>query len=323
MVLTTDRLLGNSLTPNFKEKQMNLQANMTMTAPAISVPSVSNASMLVELSIGSWTGRKLDKRASQDVTDHAKAAKGVANVHKKLLGDCAELDAVQKFVANARNIHYSSTAPWSDTGLRILPTARYFKYHEQMTGLQDEFARLVDAFLQAYDWEISQSQVKLGDLFNPDEYPTADSLRCKFRFKINYIPLPAVGDWRVDMEQDALNTLKDHYEQFYSNQLQSALKDVWSRTHDALSKMSERLDYTDDKTRKIFRDSLVENVLEVVDLLGDFNITGDAQMTAMKDKLEDAMRGVTPEALREDAYLRPETKRQVDEVLKSLPTLDI
>jgi hypothetical protein len=64
-------------------------------------------------------------------------------------------------------------------------------------------------------------------------------------------------------------------------------------------------------------------VLEVVDLLGDFNITGDAQMTAMKDKLEDAMRGVTPEALREDAYLRSETKRQVDEVLKSLPTLDI
>ena len=288
---------------------MNMQANMV--APAISVPSVSNASMLVELSIGSWTGRKLDKRASQDVTDNAKAAKGVANVHKKLLGDCAELDAVQKFVANARNVHYSSTAPWSDTGLRILPTARYFKYHEQMTGLQDEFARLTDAFLQAYDWEISQAQVKLGDLFNPDEYPTADSLRGKFKFKINYIPLPAAGDWRVDMEQDALDTLKDHYEKFYNNQLQVALKDVWSRTHDALSKMSERLDYSDDETKKVFRDSLVENVLEVVDLLGDFNITGDAQMSAMRDKLEDAMRGVTPEALREDEYLRSETKRQV------------
>jgi hypothetical protein len=298
-------------------------AAITTTAPAISVPSVSNASMLVELSISSWTGRKLDKRASQEVTDQARAAKGVANVNKKLLGDCAELDAITKFVANARNVHYASTAPWSDTGLRILPTARYFKYHNQMTGLQNEFENLINQFLQAYDWEISQAQVKLGDLFNPDEYPTADSLRSKFRFNINYLPLPTAGDFRVDMEQDALNTLKSHYENFYSNQLQTAMRDIWTRTHEALAKMSERLDYTDDSTKKIFRDSLVENVLEVVELLGDFNISGDAQMTAMKERLEDAMRGVTPEALREDAYLRAETKRNMDAVLKSLPSLDM
>jgi hypothetical protein len=177
--------------------------------------------------------------------------------------------------------------------------------------------------LSAYDWEISQSQVKLGDLFNPDEYPTADNLRGKFRFKINYIPLPAANDWRVEMEQDALETLKQHYEIFYNTQLQSALKDVWTRTHKALASMSERLDYRYETTRKIFRDSLVENVIEVVDLLGDFNITGDAQMTAMKDRLEDAMRGVTPDALREDAYLRQRTKQEVDAVLKTLPSLDI
>jgi hypothetical protein len=300
---------------------MNMQANMV--APAISVPSVSNASMLVELSIGAWTGRKLDKKASEEVTGMNRAAKGVANVNKKLLGDCAELDAVQKFVGNARNTHYSSTAPWSDTGLRILPTARYFKYHEQMTGLQNEFDRLVEQFLTAYDWEISQAQVKLGDLFVPDDYPTADSLRSKFKFRLNYIPLPDAGDWRVDMEQDALNTLRSHYENFYNTQLQTALKDVWTRTHKALSAMSDKLDYTDDTTKKIFRDSLVENVMEVVGLLGDFNITGDAQMTAMKDRLEDAMRGVTPEALREDSYLRQKTKQEVDAVLKTLPSLDI
>jgi hypothetical protein len=295
----------------------------TATAPAISVPSVSSASMLVELSIGCWTGRKLDKRASEAVTYNANAAKGVANVNKKLLGDCAELDAVTKFVANARNVHYSCTAPWSDTGLRILPTARYFKYHEQITGLQDEFARLVDAFLQSYDWEISQAQVKLGDLFKPDDYPTSDSLRDKFRFNINYIPLPDAGDWRVDMEQDALATLKSHYENFYSNQLQTAMQDVWKRTHTALAHMSEKLDYTDKSTKKIFRDSLVDNVMEVVELLGDFNITGDTQMTAMKERLEDTLRGVTPDALREDAHLRAETKRNVDEIIKSLPSLDI
>ena len=122
--------------------------------------------MLVELSIGTWTGRKLDKRASQDVTSQNNADKGVANVHKKLLGDCAELDAVQKFTANARNVHYACTMPWSDTGLRLLPTTQYFKYHQEMTALQSEYQRLVQAFLDAYSWEIQNAQLKLGALFN-------------------------------------------------------------------------------------------------------------------------------------------------------------
>ena len=87
---------------------------MTNSMTGTTVPSISTAAMLVELSIGTWTGRKLDKRASQDVTSQNNADKGVANVHKKLLGDCAELDAVQKFTANARNVHYACTMPCGD-----------------------------------------------------------------------------------------------------------------------------------------------------------------------------------------------------------------
>ena len=82
-----------------------------LTSITTSAPSISTAAMLVELSIGTWTGRKLDKRASKDVTSQNNAATGVASVSKRLLGDCAELDAVQKFAANARNIHYACTMP--------------------------------------------------------------------------------------------------------------------------------------------------------------------------------------------------------------------
>ena len=82
-----------------------------MNSPTINAPSIASSAVLIDLSISCWTGRKLDKRASNDVTAQNNAAKGVANVHKKLLGDCAELDAVQKFAANARNAHYAMTMP--------------------------------------------------------------------------------------------------------------------------------------------------------------------------------------------------------------------
>jgi len=296
---------------------------MQDSAPQISTPTISSSAMLVELSIGAWTGRKKDKKASEEVTTNKGAATGVAAVNKKLLGDCAELDAIQKFVANTRNSHYASTLPWSDTGLRLLPTSAFFQYQQTMTALQAEFDTLVEKFLQAYDWEITQAQVKLGDLFNPDEYPTTDRLREKFRFRTNYIPLPEVGDWRVDMEKETVQTLQDHYNSYYSGALNEAMKDVWERMHGALAKMSERLDYTDDANKKIFRDSLVDNVIDIIDLLRDFNVTGDTHMEAMRHKLEEAMRGVTPDALREDQSFRAETKRTIDSIIKSLPSLDI
>ena len=291
------------------------------STPGTSVPSISSAAMLVELSIGTWTGRKLDKKASQDVTTNNHAHKGVANVSKKLLGDCAELDAVQKFVANARNVHYACTMPWSDTGLRLLPTTQYFKYHQEMTHLQTEYQRLVQNFLDAYSWEIQNAQLKLGDLFNPDEYPSADSLTSKFRFKMNYMPLPDAGDWRVSIGSETESALRSQYEGYYATQLQTAMGDVWSRAHDALTKMSERLDYADSNTKKVFRDSLVTNVTDMIELLGACNVTGDPVMARAQRDLDEAMRGITPDALREDAYLRAETRRKVNEVRKTIDNL--
>ena len=295
-----------------------------MNSPTINAPSIASSAVLIDLSISCWTGRKLDKRASNDVTAQNNAAKGVANVHKKLLGDCAELDAVQKFAANARNAHYAMTMPWSDLGMRLCPTTKYIDangYERTMTGLQTEFFRLTEAFLNAYDWEIQNSQLKLGSLFNAEEYPSRDSLASKFKFRFVAIPLPDAGDWRLDIGNEAAASMREQYEKFYGEQLTKAMNDVWERAHEALTKMSERLDYADDTTKKVFRDTLVTNVQEIVDLLGSMNITDDPAMADAHRRLDAAMQGITPDALREDAYLRAQTKRQVDDVRKIIDNL--
>ncbi len=291
------------------------------TEPNVSAPSIASSAMLCELSISTWTGRKKDKRASEQVTSDNNASAGVANVSKKLLADCAELVAIQKLTANIRNMHYGMTMPWSDTGLRLLPTAQYFKYHEQMTAMQHEYESLVDTFLRDYDNEIINAQLKLGDLFDPYEYPTAESLRAKFGFRLSYIPLPDAGDFRIDVGNEATEQIRTEYQSYYSRQLESAMNDVWHRAYEALSRMSERLDYTDD-SKKIFRDTLVSNVTDMVELLNVCNVTGDSQMSAMANKLDEALRGITPDALREDQMLRAETKRTVDDAIKALPSLD-
>jgi hypothetical protein len=295
---------------------------LQLTAPQAQGATLQSSAMLCELGFSVWTARKLDKRASDEVTAANHAETGMANVNKRLLA-CDELTAIQKFAANARSSHYAMTLPWSDSGLRLLPTSKYFDYNKSMTALRDEFFNLVDKFLARYEWLINETQLKLGDMYDPNEYPSLDKVRAKFGCRINYIPLPESGDFRVDIGTQGASELQSQYEAFYSAQLERAMSDIWSRAYEVLSRMSERLDYADGDQKKVFRDTLVSNVIDLVDMMETMNITGDPNMQLQQRRLKNALQGITPEALREDGYLRRETKRAVDEAIKALPSLDM
>jgi hypothetical protein len=279
--------------------------------------------MLVGLGINVWSGRKLDKRASEEVVAANNADRGVARVTKSLLGSCEELEAVVKFAANVRNIHYNSTLPWTDMGPRLLPTPKYFAYHKNMSALQAEFYRMVDVFISAYDLEVAAAQAKLGDLFDVRNYPNTEELRKKFSFTFNYLPLPDAGDWRLDINNEALASLRDQYKDHYANQLTGAMNDIWKRLYETLNTLSRQLsDKTEDgKTPRIFA-SVFDRMQEVLDLMETCNMTNDMQMQLMQRKLAAAFRGVDAEAVKDDAYLRRDTKQAIDAAIKSLPSLD-
>lgn len=288
------------------------------------VPTISSSSMLVELTISVWTAKRLDKRASEEVATANRADKNVARVTKNLLADVAELDALQKFAGNVRNMHYNATLPWSDMGPRLLVTSKFFKYQADFTALQAEFDRMVDIFVNAYDLEVAQQQAKMGDLFDVSAYPNKDDLRSKFKFKINYMPLPAAGDWRLDINAEAQRQLREQYEDSYKTQLHGAMRDIWQRLFDTLTVLSRQLaDQTEDgKTPKIYA-SVFDRALEVIDLMESCNMTGDPAMQLMQRKLALAFRGVTVDAVKDDNHLRRETKKSIDEVIRSLPSLDM
>lgn len=310
----------NMLTQITPQSSDSLQSQ---TAPTDTAPTLASSAMLVELNISNWSGRKKDNRASADVTSQNYAATGVANVNKKLLADNADLKAIQTHVTAMRNLHAAMTMPWSNSGLRLLPTAQYFKYTGAMSDMENKFWDLVNAFLINYHDAVIDVQMLLGDLFSRDDYPSAEELQRKYRVHINYMPLPDAGDFRVDISNEALREVKEQYADFYTTQYNTAMNDVWTRLHKALTNMSERLDYGSKEDKKVFRDSLVGNVNDMVELLRVCNVTSSPQMAQMADKLEEAMAGVTPDGLREDDTFRAETKRAVDDAIKSLPSLDL
>ena len=292
----------------------------------ISVPNLSSSAILIDFSVSQWTGRKLDKRASEEVEVSNSASLGVANVHKRIMGKCPELDAIHKFVGNLRNSHYSMTLPWSDQGLRIVTTMGLEKYTKAMTERQQQFEKLVGKFIQVYATRINEAETTLGNLFVSDDYPSIEIMQSKFGWRLNFMPIQESGDFRVDIGNWQAEILKEQYTKYYDTQYTNAMNDLWDRLYKPLARMSERLDYPEDAdkdTKKVFTKTLVSNVTEVLDLLKAFNVNDDRDMEMAHKKLRHALNGITPEALREDDHLRLDTKRSVDEVIKTLPTIGI
>jgi hypothetical protein len=151
-----------------------------------------------------------------------------------------------------------------------------------------------------------------------------DDLRAKFAFKLNYLPVPEAGDWRLDIANDAQRALKDQYQAHYNQQLDLAMRDIWQRLYDTLSVLSRQLsDQTEDgKTPKLYQ-SVFDRALEVIDLMETCNLTGDMNMQLLQRRLRSAFNGVTLEAVKDDSHLRRETKQAIDAAIKALPSLDL
>lgn len=298
--------------------------NNVTNAPAIdlknfSVSTLSSSALIVNLSLSVWTGRKLDKRVSEEV-DQAKSTKTRAgNYHKNLLAGSGKLEQITKLASAVRAWLYSVTQPWGDNGDRLLPLSVFADFKDRMTDYEQRFSTAVNDFLNDYDTMVAAAAFQLGDLFNRDDYPTRESIEHKFAFRYSIMPLPEVGDFRVDVSNDGLKELQTQYEGVLKRRVEGAMHDAWERLHDVLSRMSERL--TDDTgadgevKRKIFRDSLVDNAVEICGLLKSFNITGDLRMDEMRKQLEDTLRHVDAQTLRESDTVREQTKRKVDDML--------
>jgi len=278
-----------------------------------SAPSISSAAMLVELNISMWTGRKLDREVSDEIDAQKQATTRAGNYHKKLFPDEPKFEAIGKSMGVLRTFHYAKTMPWSDSGPRLLTTPMYFDYNSYMSNEMMKFYDLVEECAKDLPNMIARAQTKLGAMFKADNYPDVEEFKSKFGVSLKYLPVPEVGDFRVNVGNEALQYLNDSYSMYYKEQLDKAYSDVWERTHEALKSMSEKLA---GEQKQIFRDSLVGNVREMIDLLDKFNITGDPKMKQAKVQIEAVLSGVTPDGLREDNAFRQDVKGKVDDLLK-------
>lgn len=281
--------------------------------------NLDTCSMLVEFNASVWTARKLDKTTTTEVVANKNAgSKDAARVNKHLLAGRTELDVIQQAVGRARQFVYDNTLPWSDSGLRLLPTINFMKFTERMNEFDEEIAALVKSFVAIYPTLITAQAMALGDMFRRDDYPTPNEILTKFSFRVNYMPVPTSGDIRVDVGNQAQAELKAKLEALTQERIDNAMADIRARLGEHLKRMSDRLttDYVAGEAKqRRFHDSLVEGALELCDMTKALNVVGDASLENARRELEQLLVGVTPDELRKNEAIRQDVKKNVDAIL--------
>ena len=294
---------------------------MTNTTHAVKAYGIDEATMVMEFNASVWTARKLDRTVSAEVVESKGAAsKGAARVNKSLMAGRSELDDIQAVVGAARTYVYGNTAPWSDAGQRWIPTARLMKVDKRMQEFRAEFDAQVEAFVAIYPTLITAQAMALGAMFNRNEFPQVQEIRRKFAFNYDFIPVPSTKDFRVDIPADAQADLRERLEGAMNRRMDNALGDIRKQLGDHLKRMAERLvSVKDDKTGEMkqqrFHDTLVTSAYDLCDLIKDFNVTGDKDLSDMRTKLENVLSGATAETLRNDYGRREEVLVEVKSML--------
>lgn len=267
--------------------------------------SLSDRALLVSVTISQWSGRKLDKGAS-DTVDSLYGATKAGNFNKKLLGKCDELSRVIKAAGALRTFVYERTLPWLADGSRILPSDSYVDFTAKFNVKRDEFESAVREFIAAYPKLKEDAKATLGKLYNETEYPHPALINRCFGCDITVMPVPNVGDFRVDIGDAA----RAEFERSMQAAETNAVRDVWRRLHEKVSHAAQRL--SDPKA--VFRDTLVENLTGLCGMLSELNISDDPALETMRMQLEQAIANQTAEKLRDSVADRSNTASKLREI---------
>ena len=279
--------------------------------------SISSSAVLVELNISIWTANKLDKGATDAVLANNSASKDSAQVRKNLMAGTGERKKIADYAARARLYHNQTTLSWSDKGARLLPTSLFMDYKSNMNTIERNMNTMINNFYANYADLIETAKLHMGDLFDPNDYPTLEELRGKFGFRLVFSPLPESGDFRLDIPSQDMAELSQKYDMAFNDRLADAMKEPWEKLHKMLAHMSEKLSEDDEglDTKKRYHDTLITNAQELCGMLTHLNITKDPKLEEARRSLELTMLGVDIDDIRESENIRSDVKSKVDEIL--------
>ncbi|MBX5268568.1 hypothetical protein HJB99_07735 [Rhizobium sp. NLR17b] len=263
---------------------------MNMMTTGIQPAALETRAMIVNLTISQWSGRRLDRQVTDEVNSSHGASDDAGRYNKLLIPKDA-LAPIEKIVNATRTDFRKRTLPWIDDGGRIMAADAYLAHSRWIDGQRIKFDAAVEEFVAAYPGLLAEASKRLNTMFKADDYPSPKELRTKFAMAVTVMPVPTADDFRVNMSQAQADRIRADIEENVRQATANAMRDVYRRIADVTGRMVERLtaykpaEKKGERSEGTFKDSLVENVKDLVEIMPALNIVGDSSLTAIAEEM--------------------------------------
>lgn len=265
--------------------------------------SIQKSCMTINITVGVWMGYRMDKTKTHQVTTEAGAHDDAARVNKHLVPK-ETLKAIVSKVGAVRNHFYANTLPWKDSGDRLVTRKRYQKFMEEHSKLRADFFAEVEEFLtKKYLTARDQANFRMGDMFDPDDYPSAATLRRRFYISLDIDGISTAYDFRLEASEDVIQS-----------RVTKAMTSLW----DKLLKPLEHFAGTMAETDKVFRDTTVSNLRDIVEMLPELNFTDDPALAELGEKIRKSLTPYEAKDLRTNPVTRAAVAGEAADILESM-----
>lgn len=277
---------------------------------------LQDKAMLADVTIGYWSGSVADKHTSEGVRQKAKADRDAGNWYTRLVPP-RTLKKISAQMWNGRTAHFKFTLPWMNDGARILPATLFMTYRTVMQKAEKGFREAVEEFLVEYPSILANAKERLGDLFDPNLYPSADTLRRKFHWSVRILPLPDAADFRVDLGEEETKRIREDITSQMESVSQTGVQDMAKRLFSRVKTISERLKDPD----AILRDSMLKNTAELCDILEKLNVMGDKTLAEQIKTVREKLTQTDVGTLRVNKTVREKTANSASSILEKMKGL--
>lgn len=269
----------------------------------------------------SWLGtqRKLSDVQTKQAADTFHAATDLVTASKRLIDTknttYRTLTAIK---SQASSYWRSMTLPYPQEGVRLIKQSDVAAFEAKMREIKEQLAAAAANLQLEYESLKDAAREKLGELYNPNDYPA--TLEGVFDVRWEYPPVEP-PNYLVTFNPELYAQEQSRVQQRFEAAVVMAENAFAEQLQEMVEHLIERLTDNADGERKVFRNAAIENFKDFYENFRRMNVRSNEQLENLIRQANDLVSGVDVKDLRENKNMRQNLSQQMSEVKVALDNL--
>ena len=294
--------------------------NMSTASTATAARRLRTQMAAVRLSF-TWFGvrKSLSSQQKEEAADSFGAEGKYLSAAKKLLDTThPAFKTVTAVRGRALSLWKGLSLPYPEPGIRLIRQDDVPVFDVQLTTLRAELDEAVAQLDEHFGELRAAARERLGRLYNPADYP--DTLVGLFKIEHDF-PSVEPPEYLRELSPELYRQEQSRVTARFEEAVRLTEEAFLAEFGRLVSHLTDRLSGNDDGKPKVFRDSAIENLSEFFQRFRTLNVRSSQQLDELVEQSQRVVRGIAPQSLRDNQFLRQQVAAQLSGVQATLDGL--